>query len=69
MAGEVTREHAAQIPLLQRRKIERQVLLPVMKACMEGFGEAATRKSRPNNDPASRQQGGRGNGWSASAVA
>jgi L-2-amino-thiazoline-4-carboxylic acid hydrolase len=43
MTGEMTREHEAPITHLQRRKIEGRVLIPFIKACMERFGEAATR--------------------------
>jgi hypothetical protein len=43
MTGEIPREQEAQITHLQRRKIEGRVLIPFIKACMERFGEAATR--------------------------
>jgi len=43
MTGEMTAEREAPITHLQRRKIEGRVLIPFIKACMERFGEAATR--------------------------
>jgi hypothetical protein len=43
MTSEMTREHDVPIPHLQRRKIEGRVLIPFIEACLERFGEAATR--------------------------
>jgi hypothetical protein len=43
MTSATTSEDEAPISHLQRRKIEGRVLIPFIEACLERFGEAATR--------------------------